>query len=441
MTPASVSSSARSWRFRLAGWTLVGVIVLVIAASLLRAWPTWPAGALVWCAALLLLGSLKGAQRWQVRAMFGLGVLGLIIGLVRGADWLYLRQALNANQTVIAMLMGVSFLRLVNGATTDDASDDRPSGARALIRTLLGGHLIGAVINMSTITILGDRLSRHGKLQPLQALVILRGFSAAAFWSPFFVAMGIALISAPGAQLATLVTIGLPAAIVALTITMVQLLRHPDAATSVGYPMHLGSLWLPTLLAVLVMLAHQRWPTVSVLTLVTLIAVVFAPLWVTLRQGRAGARATLDHIQQNLPKLGGEVSLFLAAAVMAAGVAALLASFQVEVQFEHFGANQAFIVLVTMIALAMIGMHPVTTVVLAGSLLMPAISDPNLLGLVFLMSWSLGVALSPFSGIQLALQSRYGVSARALLRLNRWYAPLVLGVDFIALHAYQIWLA
>jgi len=72
---------------------------------------------------------------------------------------------------------------------------------------------------------------------------------------------------------------------------------------------------------------------------------------------------------------------------------------------------------------------------------MPAIDDPNLLGLVFLMSWSLGVALSPFSGIQLALQSRYGVSARALLRLNRLYAPLVLVIDFLALHAYQLWLA
>ncbi len=418
----------------------MSVILCAIAASLFAAWPSWTAGALVWCSAILLLGSLKGPQRWQVRAMFGLGVLGLVIGLVRGADWLYLRQALNANQTVIAMLMGVSFLRLVNGTTTG-TSDDRPTGTRALIRTLLGGHLIGSVINMSTITILGDRLSKNGKLQPLQALVILRGFSAAAFWSPFFAAMGIALISAPGAQLATLVTIGLPAAIAALTFTIIQIRRHPDAAQSVGYPMHLGSLWLPTLLAVLVMVAHHRWPNVSVLTLVTLISVVFAPLWVTLRQGRAGASATLNHIQQNLPKLGGEVSLFLAAAVMAAGVAALLASFNVEVQFEQFGANQAFIVLVIMIGLAMIGMHPVTTVALAGSLLMPAINDPNLLGLVFLMSWSLGVALSPFSGIQLALQSRYGVSARALLRLNRWYAPTVLVIDFIALHAYQYWLA
>ena len=78
---------------------------------------------------------------------------------------------------------------------------------------------------------------------------------------------------------------------------------------------------------------------------------------------------------------------------------------------------------------------------LAGSLLMPAVDDPSLLGLVFLMSWSLGVALSPFSGIQLALQSRYGVSARALMRLNLSYAPVVLGIDFIALHAYQLWLA
>ncbi|PTY38861.1 hypothetical protein BGP77_10245 [Saccharospirillum sp. MSK14-1] len=419
---------------------MVGVIFLAITAALYDAWPAWSAGALVWFAALLLLGSLKGPQRWQVRAMFATGVIGLCLGLLRGADWLYLRQALDANQTVIAMLMGVSFLRLVGSAPVD-GSDDRPTGKSALIRTLLGGHLIGSVINMSTIAILGDRLSQAGRLSALQALVILRGFSTAAFWSPFFAAMGIALISAPGAHLATLVTVGLPAAAAALAFTVWQISRHPEVDHTLGYPMHLGSLWLPMLLAVLVMAAHRWWPDVSVLTLVTMIAVLFAPLWVTLRQGRAGVGATLDHIQLGLPRLGGEVSLFLAAAVMAAGVAATLASFNVEVRFEHFGANQAFAVLVIMIGLAMIGMHPVTTVALAGSLLMPAIDDPNLLGLVFLMSWSLGVALSPFSGIQLALQSRYGVSARTLLRLNRLYAPTVLAIDFIALHAYQLWLA
>lgn len=440
MTTNSLASTIAAWRSPLAGWTLVGVIVLAISAALHDSWPAWPAGALVWLAAILLLGSLKGAQRWQVRAMFAMGVLGLSIGLLRGADWLYLRQALEANQTVIAMLMGVSFLRLVGNSTLDGA-DDRPVGKGALIRTLLGGHLIGSVINMSTVTILGDRLAQSGRLSSLQALVILRGFSTAAFWSPFFAAMGIALISAPGAHLATLVIVGLPAAAAALAITIWQIARHPQADQTVAYPLHLGSLWLPMLLAVLVMVAHQEWPGVSVLTLVTLISVLFAPLWVTLRNARAGLRASFNHIQYGLPRMGGEVSLFLAAAVMAAGVAALLASFNVEVRFEQFGANQAFVVLVIMIGLAMIGMHPVTTVALAGSLLMPATDDPNLLGLIFLMSWSLGVALSPFSGIQLALQSRYGVSARALLRLNRLYAPLVLAIDFVALHAYQLWLA
>lgn len=429
-----------SWRFRLAGWIQVGIIVLAITAALYPPWPAWTAGILVWLATLLLLGSLKSPQRWQMRAMFACGVIGLSLGLLRGADWLYLRQAIAANQTVIAMLMGVSFLRLVSN-TPAEGRDDRPVGKSALIRTLLGGHLIGSVINMSAIAILGDRLSQSGRLNSLQALVILRAFSNAAFWSPFFAAMGIALISAPGAQLVTLVTVGLPAAAAALAITIWQISRHPDVDQTQGYPLHLGSLWVPMLLAVLVLLAHQWWPDISVLTLVTLISVLFAPLWVTLRRGRAGIRASLDHIQTGLPRLGGEVTLFLAAAVLAAGVAAMLASFNVTIRFEHFGANQAFIVLIIMIALALIGMHPVTTVALAGSLLMPAIDDPNLLGLVFLMSWSLGVALSPFSGIQLALQSRYGVSARALMRLNRLYAPLVLGIDFIALHAYQWWLA
>ena len=259
MTTSTVTATRPLWRTVSAGWTLAGVIALALAAALFDPWPAWPAGLLVWLAAALLLGSLKGAQRRQVRAMFALGLIGLTVGLLRGADLRYLLQALGANQTVIAMLMGVSFLRLVSGGDSD-GPDTRPVGKAALIRTLIGGHLIGSVINMSTITIIGDRLSRAGKLSPLQGLVILRGFSTAAFWSPFFAAMGIALISAPGAHMATLVSVGLPAAVLALAYSAWQIHRHPEAAETVAYPLHLGSLWLPLMLALLVMVGHQLWP-------------------------------------------------------------------------------------------------------------------------------------------------------------------------------------
>ncbi|MGB0732591.1 MAG: hypothetical protein ACPGPF_02460, partial [Pontibacterium sp.] len=90
-----------------------------------------------------------------------------------------------------------------------------------------------------------------------------------------------------------------------------------------------------------------------------------------------------------------------------------------------------------LVSLAIMGLHPITSTVLAGSILMPSVSDPNLLGLTLLLSWSIGVGLSPFSGIQLTLQSRFSLSAVELLKLNRFYAPFMLAVAFIILGSYS----
>jgi hypothetical protein len=82
-------------------------------------------------------------------------------------------------------------------------------------------------------------------------------------------------------------------------------------------------------------------------------------------------------------------------------------------------------------------MHPVTSVVLAGSLLATSVTDPNLLGLTLLMGWAVGVGLSPLSGIQLTLQARFGMSARAMMWANRYYALLIVPLCCATLYGYE----
>ncbi len=248
--------------------------------------------------------------------------------------------------------------------------------------------------------------------------------------------MGLTLVSAPGAELKTLVLFGLPVAIVALLFSLLELARNPAIDQASGYPMHLKALWMPLLLGTLVVISHEFWPALSVLTLVTLISILFASGWLLLRQKRQGARVLINHIHHGLPGLAGEVMLFLAAAVLAAGVAATLNALDLALTPEHFGALEACITLLVLIVLAFAGMHPVTSVVLIGSILAPSVTNPNLLGLTMLMGWALGVGLSPLSGVQLSLRGRYSVSARQLLRLNRHYAPLMLLVCWGVLWLY-----
>lgn len=418
------------------GWLLLIMLMLSLIAALTHAVPAYVAGIPVWLAAALFIGRQRQNQRIQSILLFTLGIGGLAIGVYQEVDHRYLIKALEANQLVVALLVGVSFLRII--ATAGIQSDEHlPPGRKPLLGTLFGTHLIAAVINISSIMIVGDRLNDRRALTPLQGLTLLRAFSICACWSPFFAAMGVVLISAPGAQPGTLMLYGLPTALIALLLSAWQIARHPDAHQTYGFPMHFSALWMPLSLAVLVMIAHRYWPAQSVITLVTLISILFTLGYLLLSQRKNGVGDLKKHIQEGLPRLGSEVTLFLAAAVLASGVAALLESLQIRLAPEHFTAPEACLTLLSLVGLALIGMHPVTSAVLAGSILMPSVSDPNLLGITLLLSWSIGVGLSPFSGVQLSLQSRYGISATALMKLNRSYGPLMLSVGFAVIWIYS----
>ncbi|MDO6565342.1 hypothetical protein Q4488_18365 [Amphritea sp. 1_MG-2023] len=417
------------------GWILLSMLLLALLAALTPLIPSYIAGIPAWIAAALLLRQQQRNQLIQSVILLAAGTTGLIIGLLNGADQRYLFKAIEANQLVVAMLISVSFLRIV--ATSNIRNNEQlPTGRKAMLNTLFGGHLIAAVINISSVMIVADRLNTRHPLTPLQGLTLLRAFSNGAIWSPFFASMGVVLISAPGAQLSTLIIFSLPTALIGLLLSSWQIARHPDAANTPGYPMHFKALWMPLSLAFMVIIAHQCWPTLSVITLVTLISILFVLVFLSIKHRHNGGRLLKQHIYTGLPKVGNEVTLFLAAAVMAAGVAALLDSLQIRLAPEHFTAPEACLTLLALVGLAMIGMHPVTTAVLAGSILMPSVSDPNLLGMTLLLSWSIGVGVSPFSGVQLSLQSRYGVSALTLMKLNRYYSPAMLCVGFTMIWLY-----
>ena len=87
--------------------------------------------------------------------------------------------------------------------------------------------------------------------------------------------------------------------------------------------------------------------------------------------------------------------------------------------------------------LSALGIHPVISIATAGGLIAPLEPDPNLLGMVFLMTWALGVSLSPFSGMHLAMQGRYGIDSYRFLGWNWRFALVVLAVDLAAIFAYS----
>lgn len=416
------------------------MMALAVAHEVWKPLPLWPAGTVGWLAAILLWQHLIPRQRLPVALLLAIGGLGLAWGAARRQPGLVL-QALSQNSSLIAMLVAVTFLQLVTLA--DGAGEEAlPRGRRALGRTLLGVHLLGGVINISTVMIMGDRIASGMRLTREQVMVLSRGFSSAAFWSPFWAAMATALTFAPGARFLNLFAVGVPFAMLALFISWRELTSEACGRGEgfQGYPMHLQALAVPVGLALGVIVVHETIPGWSVLTGVTVLAPLASVALLIARGGPGEALQRLGrHVVTRLPAMAGELTLFLAAAVFATGLGAVLAAVGPGLPFQRFGGFEAGIVLVLMVSLSVVGIHPVISVAMASAWLSPVHPDQNLLAMVFLMAWGIGVTCNPLSGLSLSLQGRYGIPGRQFLRWNLGYGIKMAAAGTLVLWLYAAW--
>ena len=412
---------------------LLGACVAISAIASLTGWlPMLAAGVPAWLAGAILWADVPRRIRIQSTVLLAVGGLGLAVGAVADSavNW---RTAIAGNALLIAMLAAVSFLRLIAVPPASE-SENMPQGRGSLVTTLAGVHLFGSVVNLPTVFIMARRMSDGYTLTRQQAITLVRGFGSAAFWSPFFAAMAAALTYAPGARLPLLLVFGVPLALVALLVTFRDVSALDVDAFS-GYPINFGSLWLPGLLGLAILLAHSWRPSLSVLGLIALLAptVTVAALVVTRREP---ARTLAEHVRTGLPAMRGELVLFLSAGVMAAGLMSLVAVTGFSLPFARFGALEAGLLLTGLVALSIIGVHPVIGVAAAAAVVAPLDPDPSLLASCFLAAWGIGVAVSPLSAMNLALQGAYALRPLQLLRWNLPYAALMIAVAAVlfALH-------
>lgn len=416
-------------RRRLAGSLILFAMLAMTAGLLALPVSSAVAGAGYWSAALLLWPDLSRRNRLQAQVLLLVGGICLAISAWLGAD-ISTARLLSGNTGLLSMLVAVSFLSLVS-RPNGEQEDRLPRGKGAVVSTLGAVHLFGSVINLSSVFIIGDRLARRSSVSREQAIVLIRGFTAAAFWSPFFGAMAVALSVAPDARLSTLWLVSMPLALLAMSLTFYQLWRpssrkegRAPISDFVGYPLHLGGIRLPALLAIAVLVLHQLWPALSILAVITLLAPVFSVSVLA-----ADKRSPLAGVRQlttgRLPQMGNELALFLAAGVLAYGLESLLSSWGGHLALEHLGATEASLTYLAIVLLSLCGIHPIVGIALAGSVLMPLEPDHTLLALVFLSSWAVGTASGPLSGINLAFQGRYGIDSFAIMRWNSSYLILM----------------
>ena len=329
-------------------------------------------------------------------------------------------RAILVNQYLLTLLIGVGFLRLIATPKTEKVKK-LPEGKQSFFKTYLGIHLFGSVINLSSLILVADKLYKKAPLSNLQVVVLSRAFSSDAYWSPFFVAFAAATTYAPNLQTSTILLSGLVLAFIAFLITYYEATMKYDIKEFKGYPIHFETLYLPFMLALMVLVTNHYYPELKVILLISFFSVALTFFILPVKVGLLKAIKKLDsHITQELPKMKNELSLFLVAGMFGVSVSSILVGLNIVLPFEEFNGLSASILLFILIFLSFIGIHPIISIAIIGNWMEQL--NHTLLAITFLMSWSTAVSTSPFSGLNLTMQARYKLKAIDIFKINIHYA-------------------
>ncbi|TYL47987.1 hypothetical protein [Marinomonas sp. IMCC 4694] len=401
------------------GWLVLGTLLFYLA-SVAQVMSVLLPTLFAWIANIAMWHTLAPSAKRQVTWLMGIGLLALLFGMLKGV-WMSWQQVFAVNLPMLAMFVAVSFLDLTNST---DEKRPLPKGLSAIFNTAIGVQVLGAVINLSVIMVFADRMKGSRPLTSTQQFILTRNFAAAAWWSPFFVATGIALIYAPGMQWQKTLIPGLAMGVVAIIFSTIDAYRHTNKRAEnefKGYPIRRESLFIPLFLALSVILFHFIWPEVSILILICVLAPCATILLMRTPSRLTSLRHFVDH---KLPQIGSQFALFLAAGIFSNGVSALILSYPEWFNLNNFTFNPALfsITLATMILLGLVGVHPVVSVAIASPMLLPLDPDPTQLGFLFLSAWAISAGSSGLTGLGLLMTSRYQIPTKTIVSNSASYA-------------------
>ncbi|HSR71447.1 MAG TPA: hypothetical protein VLL72_03610 [Kiloniellales bacterium] len=439
---ASSRTPAPGWRALLSAGLYFGLCLLTLGEAL-TGWPadSRPLGLGLF---LFLALELTGTSRMIAASAAVLIALGLIAG--GGSPALLLLDG--AVRTLPFLVLFLAVLCLQGPALRSptlrrigDYAAHQPTGRRFL-GFALAGHLLGAVLNMAglllVLSLLDPKLSPSARLRLTTGA--MRGFSAAAIWSPVFVAMSVVLSVLPGLRWSGIAwrAILLAAAVLALAWLWNAMQRSSEAGGTAGSAPARppGTTWLAaaailSALLVPVILLFEVYHF-SIPIALGLVAPVMAAIWQG-AQGPAGERAPAVSrraaaVFAALPGLRNEALLFFAANVFGLGLSAWVDPAALAGLLEILPGHAIRIPVLVLfgILLAGLGVHPIVVVVAVGNVLSPAVLGLSVteVALVLLVIWGLGTAMSPFSGTILQVARLTNTSPFTIAW--RWNAPFCL---------------
>ncbi|MCO4251196.1 hypothetical protein [Pseudarthrobacter raffinosi] len=408
---------------------LLNLLLVAVSVSLFVPQASQVAGALMICGATVGITMVSAPVRLVSGILIGVGGAAYSVALALGHSF-DPTELLAVNQTLIGMIAAVSFLQLIT--RTEGLAQPRLSGRAAVWRTTGVVHLLGSVINITVVGSAADHLRRRKPLQMTDALLVSRAFSTGSFWSPFWAASAAALIYAPEAEIQIIMVCGAALAGVAIAFTSESAARRlgERLVGYQGYALSRQLLEVPAAMVVLIVLLHLLAPEIPVAKLVLVCSLAVTAVVLVVRGYRRGYRQFREHAAHHIPKHHGELTLFASAGLLAVGCEALLSVTSVRMPVEVFGAFEAWLCIVVMVALALVGVHPVVSMAALAALVAQLDPDPTLFALATMIGWGCSIPVGPLSGLLLHLGGRYGLDALAIVRGNLPYLVFVTGMAY-----------
>ena len=376
-------------------------------------------GILAWLAFILLFQTLKSKKIIVILLISSLIAYFVCYVNDYKVDFF---KVFTVNQYLLTLLIGVGFLRLV-ATPRKDKIQKLPKGKSSFIKTYLGVHLFGSVINLSSLLLVADKMYKKAPLTNAQIILLTRSFASDAYWSPFFVAFAAAITYAPKLTTSIILVNGIVLAFLAFLITYYEVNKEKkfNIDEFYGYPLSFDTLYLPILLAFLVLLTNHFYPQIKVIILISSFSILMTFFILPVKKGILETTKIFKfHIIDELPKMKSEISLFLVAGMFGITISSILVGLDLSFPFDVFDWKIASILLLVFIFLAFIGIHPIITIAIIGDFLSGV--NHTLLAVTFLMAWSTTVSTSPFSGLNLTIVARYNVNAKEIFMLNIVYA-------------------
>jgi hypothetical protein len=415
---------------------LMGLIIILVALSVFSKTASLIAGVTVALAIAFSIFQVSNTQRYMAFLLIGSGTFLNILSIFRGGEF-KLDRIFSINQDIIAMILGVSFIVLVTNANVGQKSKLR--GKSAVIQTILLLHFLGSIINLSVITIFAEKLKiSTNKISLGNALLLSRGYTSGAFWSPFWAASATALALAPKAEVHTLILCGLILAAFALTIASIGIIRRLGSEVNQyeGYSLTPSLLAIPASLVAMVLIFSMVFPNLKTTIVVELMSLSLTGLMLLIFSRQSAREKVKQHVWNYLPRMRGELILFAGAGVLNGGLTAYFQTATLDLPLTNFSTLAAWGCTLLIVFFSSAGIHPIITMGVISIALQPISPNPTLLAISFCAAWGIAAAWSPTSGPNLFLTGRFQFSSSTLLKSNVVYVGsllvMTLPVLFIA---------